>query len=149
MKQDARIELSQTRFWQLRTEHLFSRELQSRVVDGCWRETYHLLQEVRHLHCPIFHSIENQLAVRVLLEVGSDPALKQGRAVARASRLGQIEVVRLLVEYRSETCKDEICLTSGGNEALVWARERGHTEIEQLLLADPRVRDKERELGRG
>lgn len=129
------------RFWQLRTVHLLSRELVSRVVGGCWRQAYHLIRESieQGLFSRIRHCVDSELAIRVLLEVGTNPNLSSNLSIIRAARDGRTEVMRLLLEYRSETHPDGISITRV-DTALRFAREAGHTEIERMLLADPRTR---------
>ena len=83
---------------------------------------------------PIFYasSFGYTEIVRLLLEKGANPRVKNDYPLVRAARGGYTEIVKLLIDAGCDP-------SSRDNEALVKSAKKGHTKVVRLLLQDSRV----------
>ena len=102
-----------------------------------WKEVYQRMLGLKrdgdsHLSYKVF-TTDDIDDVRVALWMGVDPSINYNYAIGRASRIGHIEVVRLLLADK------RVDPSASDNYAVRCTSKNGHTEVVKLLLTDKRI----------
>lgn len=123
-------------FWSLRCENLTGRTLSPcQISISAWKKSYHLLELHRDKPNAFHLCCEDEHAIRVLLEIGRDPAA-QPDLLSIVCEKGYSDIVSsLLSDNRIDPSRQDcICL--------IMAINNGRVEIVKLLLDDGRVDSK-------
>lgn len=119
--------------WKQRVERLFDTSLSSRP-GADWKSAYDVLEPVTKYKNPFTNEVlSNELATRVLLELGYDPSAGDNWAIQLASSQGYVETVNLLLQ------DERVDPSTNNNYALRIASERGNYKVVRALLRDKRV----------
>lgn len=124
-----------SRFWHARVENVVGHHLDlglaHRAVE--WKRAY---------YCLVNPGRFNELSIRVLLDIGYDPAQRDQQLLSIAVECGFTSIVRLLLNDK------RVCLTCRGATPLERACRRKRTAIVRLLLTAVRSANSMLEDGR-